>query len=141
MKDMQEELKELLAERAIWEHTMKDFKGEKRVWERTAISLKTEKGRWEPTKKGPQMEKGTWEPMPMGTAEQIGQSETESKANDEPQRDPIRVIEDFEATGNRVFHKGETLDKLLNPSVKAVKVMEEDQMKLIRKIYKNDQGK
>jgi len=110
MNDMQAELKQL--------------KPEKGMWERITKELKTTKGTWEPT---------TRELM----AEKLGQLESELKVEDERLQ---KIIREVTETGNRIFKKGETLRVLLDKTVDAINVMEEAQRKIIRKIYKKDQG-
>ncbi|MEE8613531.1 MAG: hypothetical protein V3S85_05255, partial [Nitrospirales bacterium] len=102
----------------------KQLKPEKGMWERITKELKTTKGTWEPT---------TRELM----AEKLGQLESELKVEDERLQ---KIIREVTETGNRIFKKGETLRVLLDKTVDAINVMEEAQRKIIRKIYKKDQG-
>ncbi len=124
MKDMQAELKQL--------------KPEKGMWERITKELKTTKGTWGPTMEEPKTEKGTWEHTTRELmAEKLGQLESELKVEDERLQ---KIIREVTETGNRIFKKGETLRVLLDKTVDAINVMEEAQRKIIRKIYKKDQG-
>lgn len=124
MNDMQAELKQL--------------KPEKGMWERITKELKTTKGTWGPTMEEPKTEKGTWEHTTRELmAEKLGQLESELKVEDERLQ---KIIREVTETGNRIFKKGETLRVLLDKTVDAINVMEEAQRKIIRKIYKKDQG-
>ena len=124
MNDMQAELKQLKPEKGMWEHITKE--------------LKTTKGTWGPTMEEPKTEKGTWEHTTRELmAEKLGQLESELKVEDERLQ---KIIREVTETGNRIFKKGETLRVLLDKTVDAINVMEEAQRKIIRKIYKKDQG-
>jgi len=124
MNDMQAELKQL--------------KPEKGMWERITKELKTTKGTWGPTMEEPKTEKGTWEHTTRELmAEKLGQLESELKVEDERLQ---KIIREVTEAGNRIFKKGETLRVLLDKTVDAINVMEEAQRKIIRKIYKKDQG-
>ena len=137
MNDMQAELKQLKPEKGMWERITKELKTTKGTWGPTMKEPKAEKGTWGPTTRELNVEQGTGESTTKGMAEKLGQLESELKAEDERLE---KIIREVTETGNRIFKKGETLRVLLDKTVDAINVMEEAQRKIIRKIYKKDQG-